>query len=644
MRSREFVALFIAAILASGAAEAPKTSPFPPPVARPGEVPFPGVITLDIDARDVERRIVSIKERVPVAGGPITLLYPEWIPGHHSPSGPIDRLAGLKISANGKPVAWKRDPVNVYAFHVEAPEGAGFIDVEANYLSATDKAQGRIEITPNIANLQWNALVLYPAGYPSDAIEYELSLRLPKGWGFASALSPQTGVAKAGKIKFEKTTLETLVDSPMFAGAHYKRIDLDASGPAPVHLNLFGDNDEMIAATEEQIGRHRALIEQADRLYRARHFDRYDFLFAVSDEFGGIGLEHHRSSENAQNGKYFVEAGEVPRSWTLLPHEYTHSWNGKFRRPADLYTANFDVPMRDSLLWVYEGMTQYWGQVLTARSGMWSRETALDALADTAAYYDYRSGRAWRPLADTTNDPIILGRAPQAWNSWQRNEDYYSEGLLVWLDADTLIRERTNGAKSLDDFAAAFFGAEPGRITPLTYVFEDVVAALNAVMPYDWAAFLKERVDKAGGPAPLDGFVRGGWTLVYNNEPNAYTDATDGDREQSTFKYSLGFVVGGDGVLKDVQWDSPAFNAAMKVGDTIVAVNNQAFSAKRVTQAIRNAQKSKKPIEFLVKSGETFRTAAVDYHGGLRIPHLVRREGAPDLLGAILTAKPAPGE
>lgn len=645
MRSREFVGLFAALLLACGAAEPPTTAAFPPPIPHPGDGAFPGVIALDVDARDVERRIVLIKERIPVSGGgALTLLYPQWLPGNHRPAGAIDRLAGLKMSANGEALAWRRDPVNVYAFHVDAPEDVSAIDIEAQYLSPTDESQGRIEITPEIANLQWNSLILYPAGYPSDRINVNLGLRLPKGWSFASALTPQTGAAKSGKIKFVETTLETLVDSPMFAGEHYKRIDLGADGETPIHLNLFGDNNEMIAASPAQIDRHRRLVEQADRLYRARHYDHYDFLLAISDELGGIGLEHHRSSENAPGGKYFTEAEKVPRGWTLLPHEYTHSWNGKFRRPADLYTENFDVPMRDSLLWVYEGMTQYWGQVLAARSGMWSRQTALDAMADTAATYDHRVGRAWRPLEDTTNDPIILGRRSQAWTSWQRREDYYSEGLLVWLDADTLIRERTNGEKSLDDFAAAFFGAEPGRITPLTYAFDDVVATLNSVTPYDWAAFLKQRIEESGGKAPLDGVVRGGWTLVYNDEPNEYLDAAYSDRKQTTFQYSIGITIGDDGAVKDVQWDSPAFDAAMKVGDTIVAVDNKEFSAKRVTQAIKNAEKSKAPIVFLLKSGETFITASVDYHDGLRFPHLVRRENTLDLLGAIFEAKPGSDE
>lgn len=644
MRSREVVTLFAAIILATGAGPAPKTAPFPPPIPRPGEQAFPGVISLDVDARDVERRIISIRERIPISGGgELTLLYPQWLPGNHRPSGAIDRLAGIKMSANGKTLSWRRDPVNVYAFHVTAPDGASSIEVDAQYLSPTNDDQGRVEITPDIADLQWNSLILYPAGYPSDGIKIDLSLRLPKGWSFASALTPQTGVAKSGKVKFSETTLEILVDSPMFAGGHYKRVDLGGAGETPVHLNMFGDNDEMIAASAKQIELHRHLVEQADRLFQARHYDHYDFLFAVSDRLGGIGLEHHRSSENATNGKYFTEPDKVPRNWSLMPHEYTHSWNGKFRRPADLYTKNFDVPMRDSLLWVYEGMTQYWGRVLAARSGMWSRQTALDAMADTAATYAYRAGRAWRPLEDTTNDPIILARRPQAWTSWQRREDYYSEGLLIWLDADTLIRERTGGAKSLDDFAALFFGTEPGRITPLTYTFDDIVNTLNAVMPYDWAAFLKKRIDESGGPAPLDGVVRSGWSLVYNDQPNPYSNAYERDHERTSFIYSLGFTVDDDGGLYEVQWDGPAFDAGMKVGDTIVAVDNQEFSAERVTKAIKRAEKSKAPIKFLLKSGETFRTASVAYHDGLRYPHLVRKEGAMDLLAAIFEAKPASG-
>lgn len=624
----------------SAAAQSPQTAPFPPEINKPGIDPYPAFISLNIDARDTTRRIVHIVEHIPVAGeGTMTLLYPQWLPGKHAPRGFIDRLAGVEFFAKNKKLEWKRDPVNVFAFHVIVPKGVQAIEMRAQYLSPTSQDQGRIEITPELMNLQWNSLLLYPAGYPARGIEFALSLQLPAGWSYASALTPQTGVVGNGRVKFAKTNLETLVDSPMFAGAHFSRVVLDAGPKAPVHLNIVGDEADFIKFTDVQLDLHKKLVEQADKLFGARHFDHYDFLLAISDVLGGIGLEHHRSSENAPGAKYFTEQDDVPRGWGLLPHEFVHSWNGKFRRPSDLYTENYDVPMRDSLLWVYEGMTQYWGQILSARSGMWSRQTALEAMAVNAATYDHRVGRGWRPLADTTNDPIILARQPQAWRSWQRAEDYYTEGLLIWLDADTLIREKTNGEKSLDDFARAFFGAEPGRIEPLTYDFDDIVATLNGVFEYDWKSFLKTRVYKSGGPAPLDGVARSGWRLVYGDVENAYMKKTNASRKSNAFMFSLGLAFNEENELTGVQWDGPAFNAGLKTGDVLVAVGGAALTPDRLKKAIIIAQSQKSPIQLLIKSGDHFRTVKVDYHEGLRIPRLERIEGVPDRLGKIFTAK-----
>ncbi len=639
MRIIKFLAVFVVFSF-SAAAQSPQTAPFPPEIIKPGNDAYPGVISVSIDARDTTRRIVHIVERIPVAGeGTLTLLYPQWLPGKHAPRGFIDRFAGVEFFAKNKKLEWKRDPVNVFAFHVDVPEGVKAIEMKAQYLSPTSRNQGRIEITPALMNLQWNSFLLYPAGYPARGIDIALSLRLPDGWSFASALTPQTGVAGKDRIKFAKTNLETLVDSPMFAGAHFARVALDAGPKAPVHLNVVGDEADLIKLSYKQLGLHKKLVKQADKLFGARHFDHYDFLLALSDVLGGIGLEHHRSSENAPGSKYFTKQDEAPRGWGLLPHEFVHSWNGKFRRPSDLYTDNYDVPMRDSLLWVYEGMTQYWGQVLSARSGMWSRETALEAMAVNAATYDHRVGRAWRPLADTTNDPIILARRGQAWRSWQRAEDYYTEGLLIWLDADTLIREKTNGEKSLDDFARAFFGASPGRIDPLTYDFNDVVSTLNGVLEYDWENFLKSRVYKSGGPAPLDGLARGGWRLVYGDVENVYMRKNNASRKNNAFMFSLGLSFNNDNVLTGVQWDGPAFDAGLKIGDTLVAVDDVKLTPDRLKKVIIAAKNRKTPIRLLVNSGDYFRTVEIDYHDGLRIPRLERVESVPDRLGDIFVAK-----
>jgi len=639
-------ALALLAAISQSPAAAQTATPLPPPIPAPTDASkaYPGVIDLNVDASDVRRGIFRVRQRVPVAQpGPFTLLYPEWLPGNHAPRGQIDKLAGLVIQVNGATLPWRRDPVNVYAIHVDVPAGATALDVAFDYLSPLASNQGRVVAAPAMLNLQWNSTVLYPAGYFANQIKIKPSVVLPAGWGYALGL--ETEGRTGDTVRFVETELETLVDSPMFAGAHFKSIDLDPGAAVPVRLNLFGDEPKQIEATAEQIEAHKDLVQQAYRLFGPGHFDRYDFLLAMSDTMGRIGLEHHRSSENAAGPKYFTNWKDQVDGRDLLPHEMVHSWNGKWRRPADLWTANYDVPMRNSLLWLYEGQTMYWGEVLAARSGLWSKEEALDMLAATAAgYSEGRPGRAWRPLEDTTNEPIISARTPQPWGSYSRPEDYYREGALIWLDADTLIRERSGGKRSLDDFAKAFFsGGEPGARTPSTYTFEDVVAALNAVEPYDWAAFLTERVREVAPKAPLDGLARGGWKLVFAEEPNATAkkQASAGGSPVEDFVYSLGFRVGEGGKLVDVLWGSLAFDQGLTSKSQLLAVNGVAYSGDELRRAI-TAAKEGAPLDLLVKENDRYRTVSFAYRGGLRYPRLERIEGTPDRLSQIFAAKAAP--
>ena len=638
--------LLRAAILSMGFALAaapsqaqPAPAPMPPATPAPRDEAYAGPLQLDVDLRDVTRGIFRVREVIPVAGpGPLTLYYPQWLPGNHGPRGPINHLAGLEFRANGEPLAWRRDPVNVYAFHLDVPASARSVEARFQFLSPTAGDQGRIVATPDMLNLQWNTVVLYPAGHYVSRIRVVPSVTLPEGWSFAAALDGAE--ARDGATQFAETTLETLIDSPMFAGRHYRRVELDPGAAAPVTLNIFADRADQLEASDAQIGSHRALVRQAYRLFGSRHFDRYEFLFALSGRLSGIGLEHHRSSENAVGGGYFIEWDKALDDRDLLAHEVVHSWNGKFRRPADLWTADYNSPMRDSLLWVYEGQTQYWGQVLTARAGLWSREDALGSLAHTAASFDTRVGRAWRALQDTTNDPIVSQRRPQPWRSWQRSEDYYSEGLLIWLDADTLIRERTNNRRSLDDFARAFFGQQNGSWTPSTYAFEDVVAALNRVLPHDWTGFLRARLDAVGGQAPLAGLERGGYRLVYTEERTNYFTQYEANNEVSDFMFSIGAAFNKSNAVTQVQWDGPAFNAGLTVGTQAIAVNGVAFGADALRRAIGAARENRAPIELLVRNGDAFRTLSIAYYDGLRYPRLERIRGAPDLLGTILAPRP----
>ena len=596
------------ALSVAGESPDPSASSSIAPIAAPKDRAYPGEIHLTVDASDLERRIARVHESVSGIGAETVLLYPKWLPGTHAPEGPIDRIAGLRITANGAQISWTRDPVDVYAFRVHTGPGIKSIDIDFEYLSPTSPKVGAMEISRDVLMIEWNELVLYPAGYFARQIPVQASLTLPPDWQFGSAL--ESASASGARATFKRTSLETLIDSPVYAGRYAARLELDPSGPVPVHLDLFADRPELLAVKPEQLEAHRALVQQAYKLFGSHHYAHYDFLYSLSDQIQQNGLEHHQSSENGSDPESFSEWDKTAHLRDLLPHEFTHSWNGKFRRPADLWTPNYNVPMQDSLLWVYEGQTQYWGQVLAARSGLWTAQQALDQIALTAAYYQIQTGRQWRALQDTTNDEIINPRRPQSWPDWQRFEDYYEVGQLIWLDADTLIRERSKGKRSLDDFARAFFGINDGSFITVTYTFDDVVKTLNTVEPYDWAAFLHLRLDSIAKPAPLDGLRRGGYKLIYN-----------------------------DGSVSQVIWDSPAFKAKLTEGAQILAINGAAYSAEVLKDAIRSAKGTKSPIELIVKIGDRFMVARLDYHDGLRYPHLEREAPEPPRLDEILTAR-----
>jgi len=609
------------------------------PIAAPQDIPYVGPLKLAVDATDLDRKIWNVTTTIPVSkAGDFVFLYPQWVPGGHSPRNDLDKLAGLVVTANGKRIPWTRDVVSVNAFHVDVPVGVSELQISYQFLTAVEGRVGRIEVTPEMLNLQWLQVTLYPAGYYTRQIPIEASVKLPEGWKLASALE----IAKVDgqTTTFKPTTVETLVDSPIFAGKYFKSVELDPNGPAPVRLNMVADSPELLEAKPEQIQIHKDLVQQAYKLYGSHHYDHYDFLVALSDKLGGIGLEHHRSSENRVAPKYFTEWDKNFVGRDLLSHEYTHSWNGKFRRAADLWTPNLNVPMRDSMMWVYEGQTQYWGNVLAARSGLLTKQQALDSIAATAALYDNRRGRDWRPVQDTTNDPIIANRKPLSWLSWQRSEDYYSEGLLVWLDADTLIREKTGGKKSLDDFAKAFFGVDNGSYVPRTYTFDDVVATLNGVVANDWATFLKTRIQEVQEKAPLDGLARGGYKLVYADTPTEFLKSAESKAKNVPLSYSLGLTASSDGVLTDVQWGGPAFKAGLTQGLTIVAVNGEAFDGDKLKAAVTAAMKPENPlVELLVKDGSRYRSVKIDYRGGLRYPRLEKIAGVPTRLDDILTPR-----
>ncbi|TVV74908.1 M61 family metallopeptidase [Sphingomonas solaris] len=601
------------------AQSAPQPTALPDAVPPARDIPYPGTIRLTVDATDTARGIFRVKEAIPVAAGTraLTLLYPEWLPGQHAPRGPIDDVAGLRFTAGGQVLTWKRDPVNVYALHLDLPAGVTEVLAEFQYLSPTTTAQGRVVMTPDMLNLQWNLVAFYPAGWFTRQIPVDATAILPAGWRYGTALEPRDPAA-LGTVAFKTIDFDTLVDSPMFAGRHFRQETL-APG---VRLNIVADSPEELAATPDQIERHRELVRQAVKLFGAQHYDHYDFLLAISDRLGGIGLEHHRSSENGVVPGYFTKWADNAGRHNLLPHEYTHSWDGKYRRGADLFTPDFSMPMRNSLLWVYEGQTQFWGYVLQARSGIVSKEDTLSAYAMIAALHEKRPGRQWRPLVDTTNDPIMSARRPQPWLSWQRSEDYYNEGLLVWLDTDAKLRELTGGRKSMDDFARAFFGPGDRDWGVSTYDFATVASTLNGIAPYDWAGFLKKRVDAVAPQAPLGWLATSGYRLAYTAEPTAYWLSEEKARKITDLSYSLGMVIDKDAQVTQVIWDGPAFAAGITSGTTLLAVGGHALDADDLKRAITDAKTSGKPIELLVKKGDRFQTVSIAYRGGLQYPRL----------------------
>lgn len=627
------VSVMAGAASAQTGSPGPQPAPLPPAIPVPQDIAYPGgTIQLSVDATQPAQGIMRVHETIPVAkSGPLTLYYPSWLPGNHKASGPINKLAGLTFHAGGQVVPWRRDTIDVYAFHIDVPQGAREVTADFQYLSPVESREGRVVSTDVIVNLEWNAVVLYPAGYFARRIPVQAEVKLPSGWGIGTALEGDNG-------RFKTTTLETLIDSPLLAGKYFSRVDIDPGAKVPVHLDIVADRPNQLKITPEQLAAHKALVQQAYKLYGSHHYDHYDFLLGLSAHVGGEGLEHHQSSEDITTEKYFTQWDKTFAGRDLLPHEYTHSWNGKFRRPADLWTPNYDVPMRGSLLWVYEGQTQFWGYVLAARSGLWSKQQALDAYADLAALYSTQAGRQWRPLEDTTLDPIISNRQPLPWRNYQRSEDYYNEGLMLWLDADSLIRQKTGGKKSLDDFAKAFFGINDGSFVPVTYTFDDVVKALNDVMPYDWAGFLHAHVDQLAKP-PMDGITRGGYRLVYTDKPSARTVSSNSQRKQENLSYSLGVVLDNKGKIIDVTWDGPAFKAGLALGTEIIAVNGVDYDADELKDAITEAKSDQAPIQLLVKRNDAFSTVSIAYHDGLRYPHLERVEGTPALLDALITAR-----
>ncbi len=598
-------------------------------------------ITLSVDATEAPRKIFHAHLVIPAAPGALTLYYPKWIPGEHGPTGPIASLAGVKMTAAGKPLDWRRDPLEMYAFQVDVPADATAVEVDLDYLApASGGVTAGASATANLAVLSWNTVLLYPNAAGGDAQTFAARLMLPAGW--KSATSLPVASASAGSVEFQPVSLDTLVDSPVLMGAHMRSVSLNSATPVAHTLEIGADTERALEMKPEDVAGYDRMVAQAGAMFGARHYRSYRWLLTLSDAVAHFGLEHHESSDNRMGERTLSEDGSRRSLARLLGHEYSHSWNGKYRRPADLVTGDFHRPIKSDLLWVYEGLTQYLGNILPPRSGLWTAEEFREAEAAAAASLDYRVGRNWRPLVDTATAAQVLYFAPEDWASWRRGVDFYDEGNLVWLEADVLIRRQTEGRRSLDDFLRRFHGGPTGEPALKTYVLEDVVTALNEVAPYKWREFLVSRVQARTPHAPLGGIENGGWRLVYTDVPNVFIKDAETAYKAANHAYSIGLIAKEDGTIADVIPDSPAAKAGIGPGMKIAAVGGRRFTLEALRDAVKGSKGSTEPLEMIAANGDFFGTYKVDYHGGERYPHLERDPARPDLLSAIAKPLEAP--
>lgn len=639
------LALLVTGLAAAQAAPSdPKTAApaaVDPAAALPG--PAPGPLELAVDARDAGQRLLRARLRIPARPGPLALTYPRWLPGTHGPTGDITSVVGLEFRAGDAILPWRRDPVEMHVFHLEVPPGAGAVEVSLEFLSAIPGAgfTQPVSFSPHLGMFRWHELLLYPVAADTGQLQVVASLRPPAGWQYATSL-PAADDAPAmpdAPVRFRPVSLDTLVDSPVLLGRHLRVFPLVA-GPRPVDMAVAADTPEALAVPDSALAFLRRLVAETDAVFGARHFERYRFLVALSDTISHFGLEHHDSSQNRMPERSFTDP-VLSRLWLdLLTHEYVHSWIGKYRRPAGLATRGYLEPMAGELLWVYEGLTQYLAQTLSARSGLWTDERYRDQLAQAVAWYQAQPGRAWRPLADTAVAAQRFGSAPAAWSSYRRALDYYNEGWLLWLEVDIRLRQASGGRRSLDDFLRDFAGPPPAPRQVRAFTAADIHAGLSAVVDSDWAAYFKDRLDTTGSPLPLAGIEAGGWTLDFNAEANQHLkDLAGGDDPRVTdFSFSLGIRLLPDGTVQDVLMGSPAGQAGLAPGRKLLAVNGRRYSPERLREAIAAAARGG-PLDFIAENGEFYDTLSVTYRNGLREPHLRRLPGREDWLGRQLAPR-----
>ena len=597
------------------------------------------VIGLEVDLSEAPKNIFHSKMTFPAKPGVMTLVYPKWIPGNHRPSGPIANFTGLRVEARGKGIPWRRDDVDMYAFHIDVPADVSEVTIWADTITIDGSAGASgASASSKLLDLNWNQVLIYPAESASDDVRVKPSIKLPPNWKFATALAQAQ--QQSDQVAFQEVSLTTLVDSPLIAGEHFREVLLQQPGHGALQfLDLVGETEHAIEASDADLKAYQKLIDEASALFGAQHFRQYHFLLTLSDEVGHHGVEHHESSDNSVAERMFSDPNLHLLEAGLLPHEYVHSWNGKYRRPAGLATRNYQDPMRGDLLWIYEGMTEYLGDVLAARSNLLSHEQYREALASTAAALDYRRGRTWRSLGDTARSVQILRLMGPHWESWRRSLDYYPEGELVWLEVDSTIRQLTKGQKSLDDFCKAFHGGESGAPKVFPYTLDDVIKTLNSIAPNDWATLLQDLVEKTSTHAPLGGIERGGWKLVYSEIPNQFMAASEKVSGGVDLSYSLGMSLTKAGEVEDVIPDSAAARAGLAPRMKILAVNERRYNREEMLDAIREAAKNHRAMDLLIENSDFVKSHSINYFDGVKYPHLERVEGQPDILTEIIRAR-----
>lgn len=596
--------------------------------------------TLTVDASEAPRKVFHARLAIPAKPGDFVLLYPKWIPGEHGPNGPLVDTAGIYFRANGQALKWHRDPVEMYAFHVEVPAGVSSIEASLDFLSPVETPGGfsaGSSATEKLAVLAWNWLVLYPKGHGSDDVGVKATLQLPAGWAWASALPAES--AAQGTVEFKTASLTTLVDSPVQLGQFLKKVPLQADKTPAHELDILADSAAALQMQPQQEQAFQNLVAEAGALYGAHHYRGYHFLLTLSDHVAHFGLEHHESNDSRTSEGFLTDPVQWALGAGLLPHEFTHSWNGKYRRPAGLATADYADPMQGNLLWVYEGLTEYFGYVLTARSGLQPVDLWRDHMANVAMTFAVRPGRNWRPLEDTGTHAQQLYSSSQAFTNYRRTVDFYDEGALLWLEVDTILRRESGGKKSMDDFAHLFHGGQDTPPMVKTYTFDDVVSTLNQVQPYDWRGFLTERVLNVAPKAPLGGLENSGWKLVYTDQPNQDTALANQDSHGLDTTASIGLVLNRDGRVLDAIEGGVAAKAGVGPGMRVVAVNGRKYAPNVLLAALREARASHQPTQLLIENTEYFHTVSLNYFDGPREPHLVRDESKPDVLSDILKPK-----